>query len=75
MATDNAMISKLSTSQKFNGTNCVMWKWKIRYRLNERDLWEHLTVAKFSLSDKDKDGKPIDITTVQYQESLQAYQD
>jgi len=38
-------------------------------------LLEHLTVAKFPPSDKDTDGKPIDTTTVQYQESLQAYQD
>ena len=52
-----------------------MWKRKIKYLLNKRDLSEHLTVAKFSSSDKDKDGKPIDTTTVQYQESLQAYQD
>ena len=36
---------------------------------------EHLTVAKFPPSDNDKHGRPIDTTTVQYQESLQAYQD
>jgi len=29
-----------------------------------------LDIAKFPPSDKDKDGKPIDTTNVQYQESL-----
>jgi len=48
---------------------------KIQYLLDERDLLEHLTVAKFPLSDKNKDGKPIDIANVQYQQNLQAYQD
>jgi len=31
---------------------------------------EHLTVAKFSPNDKNKDGKLIDVTTVQDQECL-----
>ena len=46
-----------------------------RILLNERDLLEHLIVPKFPPSDKDKDGKPIDTSAVQYQESLQTYQD
>jgi len=36
---------------------------------------EHLTFAKFPPFDKDKDGSLVDTTTVQYQESLQTYQD
>ena len=63
------------TSQKLDGTNYEIWKQKIQYLLNQRDLLEHLTVAKFSPLDKDKDGKPIDTTSAQYQESLLAYQD
>lgn len=41
------MIGELSTSQKLDGSNYDMWKQKIQYLLNERDLLEHLTVAKF----------------------------
>jgi len=61
--------------KKLDGSNYDMWKRKIQYLLNERDLLEHLTVAKLSSSDKDKDGKSIDTCIVQYQENLQAYQD
>jgi len=75
MTTDNTMINELSTSQKLDGTNYDRWKRKIQYLLNEKDVLEHLMVAKFPPSDKDKDGKSIDTTIVQYQESLQAYQD
>jgi len=31
--------------------------------------------GRFSPSDKDKDGKPIDTANMKYQESLKAYQD
>ena len=60
MTTNNAMINKLSTSQKLDGTNYDMWKRTIQYLLVNKDLLEHLQVAKFSPSDKDKHGKPID---------------
>ena len=69
------MIIELSTSQKLDGSNYDIWKRKIQYLLNERDLLEHLMVVKFPPSDTDKDGKPIDTSSMQYQESLQAYQD
>ena len=75
MAANSAMINELSTSQKLDVSNYDMWKWKIQYLLNERDLVEHLTVAKFPPSETDKDGKPINTSSVKYQESLQAYQD
>ena len=75
MATNNTMISELPISQKLDGSHDDTWKRKIQYLLNERDLLEHLTVVKFSPSDQDKDGKLIDTYTMQYQESLQAYQD
>ena len=76
MATNNAITSELSTSKKLDGTNYDMWKSKIQYLFNERDLLEHLTIAKLPPSDKDKHGKPIDdIATMQYQESLKAYDD
>jgi len=39
------MISQLSTSQKLDGNNYDMWKQKIRYLLNERDMLEHLNVT------------------------------
>ena len=52
-----------------------MWKLKFRHLLNKRDLVEHLTVAEFPPSGKDEDGNPIDTITMQYQESLSAYQD
>ena len=48
-------------------------KRNIQYLLDDKDLLEHLTVTKFSPSDKDKDDKPIDTANVQYQESLKAY--
>ena len=64
MATTNAIIDELSTSQKLDGTGYDMWKRKIQYLLNERDLLGRLTVAKFPPLDKHKDGKPIDTTTV-----------
>jgi len=66
MTTNNAMINELSTSQKLNGTNYDMWKWKIQYLLNKGDLLEHLTVAQFPPSDNDKDGQLIDIANVKY---------
>lgn len=75
MAANNAIITELSTSQKLDGSNYDMWKRKIHYLLEGKDLLEHLTVAKFPPSDKDSEGKPIDTSTVQYQESFQAYQD
>ena len=68
------MIVELSTNQKLDGTNHSMWYRKIRYLLNKKDLLEHLTVAKFSPSHKDNNGKSIDTTTMQYQESMPAYQ-
>ena len=61
MTTNNVMITELSTSQKLDGTNYDMWKRKIQYLLVNKDLLEHLQVAKFPPSDKDKHGKPIDI--------------
>ena len=70
MAANNAIITKLSTSQKLDGSNYDMWKRKIQYLLEGKDPLEHLMVAKFPPSDKDKDGKPIDTSTMQYQESL-----
>jgi len=75
MATNSTMITELSTSWKLDGTNYDMWKRKIQYLLDDKDLLKHLQVAKFPPSDKDKDGKPIDTANVQYQESLKAYQD
>ena len=51
-----------------------MWKRRIQYFPDDKNLSEHLTVAKFPLSNKDKDGKPNDIANVQYQESLRAYE-
>jgi len=75
MIANNAMINALSTSQKLAGSNYDIRKQKIQYLLSERDLLEHLTIAKFPPSNTNKDGKPIDTSSVQYQESLQAYQD
>jgi len=65
MASNSAMINELSTSQKLDGSNYDMCKQKIQYLLNERDLLEHLMVAKFPPSDTDKDDKPIDTSSVQ----------
>ena len=75
MAAYNAILAELSTSQKLDGSNYDMWKRKIQYLLEGLDLLDHLTVAKFPPSEKDKDGKPIDTSSVQYQESLRAYED
>ena len=67
MAANNAIITELSTSQKLDGSNYDMWKRKIQYLLEGKDLLEHLMVAKFPPSDKDTDVKPIDtITAVSY---------
>jgi len=43
--------------------------------MNDKDLLEHLTMVEVPPSDKDRDGKPIDTTSMQYQELLKAYQD
>ena len=75
MATIIFMIGELSTNQKLDNTNYKIWHRKIQYLLNDKDLFEHLTVAKVPPSDKDKDGKSIDTTFVQYQELVKAYQD
>ena len=64
MLANSATINELSTSKKLDGSNYDMWKRKIQYLLNERDLLGHLTVAKFPPSDTDKDGKPIDTSSV-----------
>jgi len=64
MASSSAMIGELSTSQKLNGTNYEIWHRKIQYLLDDKDLLEHLKVAKVPPSDKDKDEKQIDTTTV-----------
>ena len=64
MAANNTMINELSTSQKLDGSNYDIWKQKIQYLLNERDLLEHSTVAKFPPSDTNKDDKPIDSSSV-----------
>jgi len=53
------MINELSTSQKLDWSNYDMWKWKIQYLLNEMDILEHLTVAKFPPSDTDKEASPL----------------
>ena len=50
-----------------------MWHQKIQHLLNDKDLLQHLTVAKVPLLGKDIDGKLIDTTTVQYQESVKVY--
>jgi len=64
MTANNAIITKLSTSQKLDGSNNDMWKQKIQYLLEGKDLLEHLTVAKFPPSNKDTDGKLVDTSTV-----------
>ena len=64
MTTNNAMINELSTCQSLDGTNNDMWKRKVRFLLDDKDLLKQLTVAKFPPSDKDKDGKPIDAANV-----------
>ena len=69
------LIGELSTTKKLNEINYEMWDRKIQYLLNDKDLLEHMRVAKLLPSNKDRDGKPIDTTTVQYQESTMAYQD
>ena len=66
------MINKLSNSHKLDGTNYDMWKGQIQYRLDNKDLLEHLIVDKFPLSDKDKDSKPIDTANVQFQEGTES---
>ena len=60
MTCKSAMICELSTTQKLDGTNYEIWYRKIQYLLDEKDLLEHLTVDKVPLSDKDRDGRPID---------------
>jgi len=57
-------VSYPRTSQKLDGSTYDMWKEKIQYLLNERYQLEHLTIAKFSPSNKDKDGKPINTSTI-----------
>ena len=75
MASNSAMINQIFTSHKLDGSNYDIWKQKIQYLRNQRVLLEHLMVTKFPPSDTDKDGKSIDTSSVQYQKSLQAYQD
>ena len=75
MASNSTKIGELSTSQKLDDTNYEIWHRKIQYPLDDKDLLEHLTVTKVLPFDKDRDGKPIDSTVVQYQESAKAYQD
>ena len=66
MASSSAMIGELNISQKLDDTNYEMWHRKIQYLLDDKDLFEHLKVAKVPPSDKDKDGKPIDTTCLLY---------
>ena len=75
MASNSAMIGELSTMQKLDDTNHEIWHRKVQYFLDDKDLLEHLLVAKVPPSDKDKYGKLIETTTVQYQGSVKAYQD
>jgi len=75
VASSSAIIGELSTSQKLDGTNYGIWHWKILCLLDDKDLLEDLKVAKVPPSDEGKDEKPIDTTTIQYQESIKAYQD
>jgi len=73
MTSNSAIIGELSTNQKLEDANYDICHQKIYY-LNKKDLLEHLTIAKSPSLDKDKDGKPISIAYVQYQESLLDYQ-
>jgi len=59
MAPNNAMFSELSTSQKLDGTNYEIWHRKIQYLLDDKDLLEHLKVAKVPPFDKDRDGNKL----------------
>ena len=70
MTSNSAMIGELSTSQKLDGTNYETWHWKIQYFLDNKDLLEHLKAAKVPPSDKHRDGKPTDTTTMQYRNQL-----
>jgi len=56
MASNSAMIGELSTSQKLDGNNYEIYYRKIQDLLNDKDLLEHLKVAKVLPSDKNKDG-------------------
>jgi len=62
------MLGEVPTNQKLDDTNYDIWHRKIQYLLNEKDLLEHLIITKSSPSEQDKDGKPIDVAFVQYQE-------
>jgi len=75
MPTNSIMIGELSITHKLDGTNYEMWHCKIMYLLNDGYLFEHLMVPRATPSDKDRDGKPIDTTSMQYQEMAKAYQD
>jgi len=66
MASNSAMIGELSTSLKLDETNYEIWHQKIQYLLVDKDLIEHLKMAKVPRSNKDRDGKSIDTTTVHY---------
>jgi len=59
MATNNAMIGELHTNQKSDDSKYDMWKRKIRYLLNERDLLEHSTVAKFHHRTRTRMASPL----------------
>ena len=75
MTTNNTTINELCNSHKLDGTNYDMWKRKIQYLLDDKDLLEHWMVAKFPPFDKDKDGNPIDTANVRYKKILKAYED
>ena len=66
MATNSAIVGEVSITQKLDDINYEIWHRKIQYLLDDKDLLEHLKVAKIPPSDKDRDRKLIDTTTVQY---------
>ena len=74
MAPKTSMIGDLSTNEKLDEPNYNMWRRKIEFLLNEREVLEHLTTTMSSPAAKDKDNKDI-TSTKEYQTNLVAYQE
>ena len=64
----------MSTNGKLDESNYDMWRPKIQFFLNEREMLQHLTTTMSVPATKDKDNKDI-TSTEEYQATLVAYQE
>ena len=55
MAFKTSTIGDLSTNEKLDGSNYDIWRRKIQFLLNEREVLEHLTATMSTPAAKDRE--------------------